>query len=161
MGASKHKGRAVKTTMLLLRLVVMIIQLAGLMAFFTDYVQWNLLLSVLLSVLLVMWMPLVATVLGFVGAIQVWLWPWWLALLVFLPGLALSLMAIAGVGAASLLSVFVLRKRQGQFAEALRRAQPHGQQGPHQAPPHQASGKGDIIEGEVVSSKVDDDTPKS
>jgi len=105
----------VKTTMLLLRLVVMIIQLAGLMAFFTDYVQWNLLLSVLLSVLLVMWLPLVATVLGFVGAIQVWMWPWWLALLVFLPGLALSLMAIAGVGAASLLSVFVLRKRQGQF----------------------------------------------
>ena len=145
----------------------MIIQLAGLMAFFTDYVQWNLLLSVLLSVLLVMWLPLVATVLGFVGAIQVWMWPWWLALLVFLPGLALSLMAIAGVGAASLLSVFVLRKRQGQFAEALRRAQqqgqpqqPYGQSGPNQTPPHQASGKGDIIEGEVVSSKVDDDASK-
>lgn len=138
----------------------MIIQLAGLMAFFTDYVQWNLLLSVLLSVLLVMWLPLVATVLGFVGAIQVWLWPWWLALLVFLPGLALSIMAIAGVGAASLLSVFVLRKRQGQFAEALRRAQQ--QQGQtSQAPPHQASGEGDIIEGEVVSSKVDDDAPKT
>jgi len=138
----------------------MIIQLAGLMAFFTDYVQWNLLLSVLLSVLLVMWLPLVATVLGFVGAIQVWMWPWWLALLVFLPGLALSLMAIAGVGAASLLSVFVLRKRQGQFAEALRRAQQQGQSGANQAPPHQASGKGDIIEGEVVSSKVDDDAAK-
>jgi hypothetical protein len=153
--------------MLLLRLVVMIIQLAGLMAFFTDYVQWNLLLSVLLSVLLVMWLPLVATVFGFIGAIKVWLWPWWLALLVFLPGLALSLMAIAGVGAASLLSVFVLRKRQGQFAEALRRAQqqqgqqPYGQSGPNQAPPHQANGEGDIIEGEVVSSKVDDDAPKS
>jgi len=154
--------------MLLLRLVVMIIQLAGLMAFFTDYVQWNLFLSVLLSVLLVMWLPLVATVLGFIGAINVWFWPWWLALLVFLPGLALSLMAIAGVGAASLLSVFVLRKRQGQFAEALRRAQqqgqpqqPYGQSGPNQAPPHQASGKGDIIEGEVVSSKVDDDASKS
>lgn len=138
----------------------MIIQLAGLMAFFTDYVQWNLLLSVLLSVLLVMWLPLVATVLGFIGAIQVWMWPWWLALLVFLPGLALSLMAIAGVGAASLLSVFVLRKRQGQFAEALRRAQQQGQSAPNQAPPHQASGKGDIIEGEVVSSKVDDDAAK-
>ncbi len=156
--------------MLLLRLVVMIIQLAGLMAFFTDYVHWGLLLSVVLSVVLVMWFPLVATVLGFIGAIKVWLWPWWLALLVFLPGLALSLMAIAGVGAASLLSVFVLRKRQDGLAEALRQAQQRAQQqaqgGAYQqrsdAPhPGAQDGRGDIIEGEVVSSKVDDEAPKS
>ncbi len=159
--------------LVLLRLAVVIIQMAGLLAFFLDYLEWGMFASVLAAVALVLLMPLVATILGFIGAIKVWLWPWWLALLVFLPGLALSIMALAGFGAAGLLTAFFLRRvrqrrggsftggpfaggpfaggpfARGPFAGQPGAGQPGGQQSDSPA------GDGRTIEGEVISSRVD------
>lgn len=130
---------------LLLRLVVLVVQMAGLLAYFAQYLQWGPLASVLSSVLLVAFLPLVGTVLGFIGAIKVWLWPWWLALLVFLPGLALSLAALVGVGTAGLLTALRFRRRLRGAAGPDGRTRP-------------GSFRGDTIEGEVLSSRVDNDT---
>lgn len=145
----------------LLRLVVIVIQMAGLMAFFVDYSGWSVLLALPVAVLLAVFMPLVATILGCIGAIKVWLWPWWLALLVFLPGLAFSLTAIAGVGAAGILSMLFFRKRlQAGFRAGRFKAGTFGPGGfnagshPHAGQGGQAP-QGDTIEGEVLSSRVD------
>lgn len=136
----------------LLRLVVMIIQLAAVMVFFTDGVGWGLWLAVPLTVLVVLLLPFVGAVLAIIGAIQVWLWPWWLALLVFLPGLVLSLLALFGVGTAGALSWWLLRRR---LPTAMQQAQQHAAQD------RQARSRpvDDVIEGEVLDSRLDDDPP--
>lgn len=147
--------RAVVLTML--RFVIVIIQMTALMAFFIDHMGWGLVLGAVSAVLLSLFTPIVATLLAMVGAIKVWAWPWWAAMLVFLPGLALSLTAIAGVGAAGLLSALFFRRlrartQQGGFAGGgfTRR----------QGPPHDDQGTGRTIEGEVISSRVDDSEPR-
>lgn len=171
----------------LLRFVVLIIQMAGLMAYFVQYVGWNPLLAVIVSVLLATLLPLAATILGFLGAIHVWGWSWGLALLVFLPGLALSLAAMAGIGAASLFSVLALKRMRrqggpwhspggpggagwggrfggrfgrGGFGQGSSGQGGFGQEGqPHDgAAPEDHSQSGNVIEGEVISSHLDNDT---
>lgn len=142
----------------ILRVAVLTLQVAGVMAFFSQHLGWGLPAAVLLSVLLTAFLPLAATILGFIGAIKVWLWPWWLALLIFLPGLALSLAALLGMGTAG--AALILRQRlrggaAGAHARAGRGARGNWQRGPQGG---QAAGEGgDTIEGEVLSSRVDKD----
>lgn len=155
--------RAVVLT--LLRFVIVVIQMAALMAFFLDHLGWGLFGGVLSAMLVSIFMPLVATVLAMVGAVKVWLWPWWAAVLVFLPGLALSLTALAGVGAAGLLSALLFRRvqarggfRAGPFAaggDGFRQSS-----GPAAHGADHAAGGGQTIEGEVLSSRVDDNAPR-
>lgn len=137
----------------LLRLVLMIVQLAAVMVFFTDWVGWSLWLALPLTVLVVMALPFVGTVLGIIGAIKVWLWPWWLALLVFLPGLVLSVLALFGVGTAGVLSWWMLRRR---LPDAMRKAQQQA------GTRHRATTatEADVIEGEVLGSRIDDEPPR-
>lgn len=145
-----------KPLLSLLRLIVAIIQMAGLMAYFVDYQQWNTLMAVIAAVALTLFLPLAATILGFIGAMKVWGWAWWVAMLVFLPGLALSLTAIAGVSLASLVAAF-----------ALKRVRQHAghRQSPFQAANDDSTttqASGEVIEGEVISSHFDNETkPKS
>ncbi len=146
---------------LLLRLAVLAIQMAGLLAYFSQYLGWSSLASMIVSVLLVVFLPLAATILGFIGALKVWLWPWWLALIVFLPGLAFSLAALVGVGTAGLLGALFFKRRLQHFRQ--------GGGGPFQRGPFRAQdplrgetrqdqgGSGSTIEGEVLSSRVDND----
>lgn len=142
---------------LLLRLAVLVIQMAGLLAYFSQYLGWSSLASLLVSLLLVMFLPLAATILGFIGALKVWLWPWWLALIVFLPGLALSLAALVGVGTAGILSALFFKRRLQRYQQ--------GGAGPFQRGPFQSAaggdpadaGQGSTIEGEVLSSRVDNE----
>ncbi len=144
---------------LLLRFAVLVIQMAGLLAYFSQYLGWGSFASAVVSVLLVAFLPLVATVLGFIGAIKVWAWSWWLALIVFLPGLALSLAALVGVGTAGVLSALVFRRKlqrmggQGGWGAGTHGREQSGQQGPGSA----AGGQGSTIEGEVLSSRVDNE----
>lgn len=158
---------------LLLRLAVLVIQMAGLLAYFSQYLGWSSLASMIVSVLLVAFLPLAATVLGFIGALKVWLWPWWLALIVFLPGLALSLAALVGVGTAGILGALFFKRRLQRFQRGTggpfqrgpfytggdTSGQPGGQQGPLHGEGRQdhAGGSGSTIEGEVLSSRVDND----
>lgn len=140
-----------KPLLSLLRLIVAIIQMAGLMAYFVEYQQWNALMAVIVAIALTLFLPLAATILGFIGAMKVWGWAWWVAMLVFLPGLALSLTAIAGVSLASLVAAFALKRVR--------------QQSGRRQPPHQAANddttteraSGEVIEGEVISSHFDNE----
>jgi hypothetical protein len=90
------------------------------------------------------------------GAVYAWSWPWWLAFLVFLPGLTLALTAVAGVGILGMLSAFLF-KRFGIKLATRGTAGRAGRVPPHEAEPS-AAGRGDTIEGEVLSSRVDTDT---
>lgn len=151
--------------LLILRIVVMAIQIAGMMAFFNTVLGWGQFATFLSSLLVALFLPLLGTFLGAYGAWQVWDWAWWLVLLVFLPSLALSLMALVGVGAAGLLSALFLRKRlqagfgRGGFGQGgFRRPDGMSPEREHQASGHSAdAGQGSTIEGEVLSSRVDND----
>lgn len=137
----------------LLRFAVALVQMAGLLAYFHQYLDWGLFSTVIVALLMTLLVPLAATIFGFLGAIHAWAWPWWLALLVFLPGLAMALAAMAGVGIAGLLSGVLLRRLRTRQPEAS----PFSRQ-QHSANAHEP------IEGEVLSSRVDGDprqTPPS
>lgn len=156
--------------LLILRIVVMAIQIAGMMAFFNTVLGWGQFATFLSSLLVALFMPLLGTFLGAYGAWQVWDWSWWLVLLVFLPSLALSLMTLVGVGAAGLLSALFLRKRlqagfgrggfgQGGFGHGGFR-RPDGaspEQGRQDSGRPADASQGSTIEGEVLSSRVDSD----
>ena len=146
----------------LLRFVIALVQMAGLIAYFHQHLDWGLLPTALVALLLTLLVPIAATIFGFMGAIYAWAWPWWLAFLVFLPGLAMALTAIAGVGILGALSAFLM-KRLG-----VRRPQRGPFAGRGQMPPEHeahsgydrgdnASNRGSTIEGEVISSRVEPD----
>lgn len=138
-----------------LRFLVALVQMAGLLAYFHIHLGWGLLPTALLAFALTLLVPIAATIFGFMGAIYVWAWPWWLAFLVFLPGLAMALTAVASVGILGVLSAFLM-KRLG-----VRRPQRGPFAGRGQMPPqpesHTHAGRGDTIEGEVISSRVEPD----
>ena len=142
----------------LLRFLIALVQMAGLLAYFHQHLGWGLLPTALLALALTLLVPIAATIFGFMGAIYAWAWPWWLAFLVFLPGLAMALTAVAGVGIVGVLSAFLM-KRMG-----VRRA-PRGPFADGQRPPQSDSythsgahsNQGSTIEGEVISSRVEPD----
>lgn len=77
-----------------------------------------------------------------------------LALLVFLPGLVITLTALAGAGMAGLLGALLFRRvrarggfARGPFATAA-----------GQPDPSPAASAGEVIEGEVISSRVDNES---
>ena len=123
-----------------LRFLIALVQMAGLIAYFHQYLGWGLLPTAVVALLLTLLVPIAATILGFLGAIHAWAWPWWLAFLVFLPGLAMALAAVAGVGVVGMLTAFLM-KRLG-----LR----------HRRDDTPAD-RGSTIEGEVISSRVEPD----
>lgn len=127
-----------------LRFLIALVQMAGLIAYFHQYLGWGLLPTALVALLMTLLVPIAATILGFMGAIYAWAWPWWLAFLVFLPGLAMALTAVAGVGILGMLSAFLM-KRLGRHRSATRHAR------------EPSADAGDTIEGEVISSRVDPD----
>lgn len=128
-----------------LRFLVALVQMAGLLAYFHVHLGWGLLPTAVLAFAMTLLVPIAATIFGFMGAIYAWGWPWWLAFLVFLPGLAMALTAIAGVGVVGLLSGVLLRRLR------VRQPAPSPFDRPSQTGPH------DTIEGEVLSSRVDND----
>lgn len=146
-----------------LRLLVVVVQMTALMAYFLEYLYWGIVPGMLWAFLVSLFLPLVATVLAVIGAVQVWAWPWWAALLIFLPGLMISFTALAGVGLAGLLSALLFRRvraRGGPFAEAFARARAaQGQADAAQARSGRTTAPHDdrTIEGEVISSRVDND----
>jgi len=82
-------------------------QLAATYAGLVDWLGVPWLLAVLLSVF-IGWMPLVGTVLGVLGAVYVWHWAWWQAVLLFFGVQAL----ILGVGGfAGIVAWFSERRR--------------------------------------------------
>jgi len=141
-----------------LRFLVALVQMAGLLAYFHVHLGWGLLPTAALAFAMTLLVPIAATIFGFMGAIYAWGWPWWLAFLVFLPGLAMALTAIAGVGILGALSAFLMkrlgvrRQQRGPFA---------GSQVPPQSDSYTHSGQhsnqGSTIEGEVISSRVEPD----
>mgnify|MGYP007026933771 CR=1 FL=1 len=137
-----------------LRFLVALVQMAGLLAYFHVHLGWGLLPTALLAFAMTLFVPIAATIFGFMGAIYAWAWPWWLAFLVFLPGLAMALTAVASVGILGVLSAFLM-KRLG-----VRRPQ-RGPFGAGQMPPqsdsHPHASQGSTIEGEVISSRVEPD----
>lgn len=133
--------------MSLIRFLIALVQMAGLIAYFHIHLEWNLWLTAIVALVLTLLVPIVATIFGFMGAIYAWSWPWWLALLVFLPGLTMALTAVAGVGILGVLSAFIA-KRLGMTRASRGRAP--------EATPNE-SVHGDTIEGEVISSRVDPD----
>jgi len=130
-----------------LRFLIALVQMAGLIAYFHQYLDWGLLPTAVVALLLTMLVPIAATILGFMGAVYAWAWPWWLAFLVFLPGLAMALAAVAGVGIVGALSAFLM-KRLGMRQRRGGNTSEHGSN---------ASGHGSTIEGEVISSRVEPD----
>jgi hypothetical protein len=80
-------------------LVLGLFQLAAIQAGLSDWRGLHWTIAVPLSVSLA-YCPLVGTVLGFIGAINVWHWEWWQAALLFFGGLGLSL-ALGGIAAMS------------------------------------------------------------
>lgn len=142
--------------MSVLRFLIALVQMAGLIAYFHQYHEWPLLPTAIVALALTLLAPIVATIFGFMGAVYAWSWPWWLAFLVFLPGLTLALTAVAGVGILGMLSAFLL-KRFGIKLATRGTAGGAGRASPHTAEPS-AAGRGDTIEGEVLSSRVDTDT---
>ena len=137
-----------------LRFLVALVQMAGLLAYFHVHLGWGLLPTALLAFAMTLFVPIAATIFGFMGAIYAWAWPWWLAFLVFLPGLAMALTAVASAGILGVLSAFLM-KRLG-----VRRPQ-RGPFGAGQMPPqsdsHPHASQGSTIEGEVISSRVEPD----
>lgn len=138
-----------------LRFLVALVQMAGLLAYFHIHLGWDLLPTAILAFAMTLFVPIAATIFGFMGAIYAWAWPWWLAFLVFLPGLAMALTAVASVGILGVLSAFLMKRlgvqrpQRGPFAG-------RGQM-PPQSESHTHSSRGDTIEGEVISSRVEPD----
>lgn len=148
----------------LLRFLVALVQMAGLLAYFHQYLDWGLLPTAVVALLLTLLVPIAATIFGFMGAIYAWAWPWWLAFLVFLPGLTMALTAVASVGILGVLSAFLMKRLgvrrplRGPFAGAGQmppqsdsRTHTNTHSGVH-------SGQGSTIEGEVISSRVEPDS---
>ena len=83
-------------------IVLLILRVAAVSAWLVGELHWGSLMAGITAVLGSLYFPLVATILGCIGAVQVWGWPIWVAVLVFLPGLVLSIAALLGIGAAGL-----------------------------------------------------------
>ncbi|MHA6283697.1 hypothetical protein ACX3SL_11215 [Morganella morganii] len=62
--------------------ILNIVQIAAVIAGFHDWLEWNIVVSVILAVV-VGWMPLVGTFLGVMGAVYGWGWEYWQAILLF------------------------------------------------------------------------------
>lgn len=149
-------------------LVLLILRVAALSAWLVGELHWGALMAGIVAVLGSLYLPLAATVLGCFGAVQVWGWPVWVAVLVFLPGVVLSLAAVLGIGAAGLMAWRKPEVRQAfRWARGQRAAQ--GERYSHdnrasstpeaeptytnRRPQQPASGR--TLEGEVISSRVD------
>lgn len=146
-------------------LVLLVLRIAALSAWLVGQFHWSPLMAGVTAVLGSLYFPLVATVLGCVGAVQVWGWPVWVAVLVFLPGVVLAIAALLGVGAAGFMAwrkpevrqAFRWAKGQRAQQERYTRASPLDQEDEptytNQRPQQPASGR--TLEGEVISSRVD------
>ncbi len=145
-----------------LRFLVALVQMAGLLAYFHVHLGWGLLPTAILAFAMTLLVPIAATIFGFMGAIYAWAWPWWLAFLVFLPGLAMALTAVASVGILGVLSAFLMKRlgvRRPQHGPFAGRGQmpPQSDSHTHANRGDTHSGRGDTIEGEVISSRVEPD----
>lgn len=126
-----------------LALVLLLLRVAAISAWLVGGFQWSSLMAGVTAVLLSLYFPLISTVMASIAAVKAWSWPVWVSVLVFLPGVVLALMALAGVGAASAVAWHRFKKLSPRRAGAA------------STPPPQASSSGTTIEGEVISSRVD------
>lgn len=124
-----------------LRFVIAVVQMAGLLAFFHQHEGWGNLTSMLAALLIAVWLPFVGAILGLIAAIKVWSWSWLLAVLVFLPGLILPVLALFGFAGAGAWSLWRWRNAT-RMPEGWSRTVPPGQ--------------GDVIEGEVIRSHTEE-----
>lgn len=141
-----------------LRFLVALVQMAGLLAYFHIHLGWGLLPTAILAFAMTLFVPIAATIFGFMGAIYAWAWPWWLAFLVFLPGLAMALTAVASVGILGVLSAFLMKRlglRRPQHGPFVGGRMPPQSDSHTYSEPH--SNQGSTIEGEVISSRVEPD----
>lgn len=130
-----------------LALLLLLLRVAAISAWLVAGFQWSPLMAGITAVLVSLYFPLISTVAACIGAVKAWSWPVWVSVLVFLPGVVLALMAIAGVGAASAMAWHKFKgfPPRGQRTDAGAQS---GTGGPSQP-------RGDTIEGEVISSRVD------
>lgn len=149
-------------------LVLLILRVAALSAWLVGELHWGALMAGIVAVLGSLYLPLAATILGCFGAVQVWGWPVWVAVLVFLPGVVMAIAAIMGIGAAGLMAWRKPEVRQAfRWARGQRAAQQErytqASSTPEDEPtytnrrPKQAA-SGRTLEGEVISSRVDPPT---
>lgn len=146
-------------------LVLLVLRVAALSAWLVGELHWGPLMAGIVAVLGSLYLPLAATILGCFGAVQVWGWPVWVAVLVFLPGVVLSLAAVLGIGAAGLMAWRKPEVRQAfRWAKGQRRAQQErytrASSAPEEEPTYtnrrpQQPASGRTLEGEVISSRVD------
>lgn len=145
-------------------LILLILRIAALSAWLVGELHWGPLMAGITAVLASLYLPLAATILGCFGAVQVWGWPVWVAVVVFLPGVVLSIAALMGIGAAGLMAwrkpevrqAFRWAKTQRAKQERYTRASSAPEEEPtytNRRPQQPASGR--TLEGEVISSRVD------
>lgn len=132
-----------------LALLLLLLRVAAISAWLVGSFHWSSLMAGITAVLLSLYFPLISTVAASIGAVKAWAWPVWVSVLVFLPGVVLALMALAGVGAASAMA---WHKFKG-FPPRGHRTDSGAQPGAGRA----SQTRGDTIEGEVISSRVDPD----
>jgi hypothetical protein len=87
-----------------------LLQLAAIQAGLTAWLGLHWLLAIILSVILA-WMPLIGSILGFVGAMKGWHWDWWQAGLLFF-GIPLAgiIFALVSAGTAGIADWFARRR---------------------------------------------------
>jgi hypothetical protein len=144
--------------------MLLILRIAALSAWLVGELHWGPLMAGLIAVLASLYLPLAATILGCFGAVQVWGWPVWVAILVFLPGVVLSIAALMGIGAAGLVAWRKPEVRQAfRWARSQRAKQERytsASSAPEEEPTYtnrrpQQPASGRTLEGEVISSRVD------
>jgi len=86
--------------------VMGLVQLYAVCSFFIGYWGWHLLLAVPVSLFLA-YIPLIGSICGYIGAVKVWGWALWQALLLFFwwPVLVIT-MAAFGLGGAFIVDRF-------------------------------------------------------
>lgn len=146
-------------------IVLLILRVAAVSAWLVGELHWGSLMAGITAVLGSLYFPLIATILGCIGAVQVWGWPVWVAVLVFLPGVVLSIAALLGIGAAGFMAWRKPEVRQAfRWAKGQRAQQERYTNGSatqpedettytNRRPQQPASGR--TLEGEVISSRVD------
>ncbi|MEO6698694.1 MAG: hypothetical protein ABIR53_03875 [Paraperlucidibaca sp.] len=146
-------------------LILLILRIAALSAWLVGELHWGPLMAGITAVLASLYLPLAATILGCFGAVQVWGWPVWVAVVVFLPGVVLSIAALMGIGAAGLMAWRKPEMRQAFRWAKSQRAEQERYTRASSTPPEdeptytnrrpQQPASGRTLEGEVISSRVD------
>lgn len=83
----------------LIVIILGFIQFFAVLGFWGTYLGLNIIITALVSVFLVLYLPVIAAVIGFFGAVYAWGWTWWQAGLLLFGSLAFyTVLEILGLG---------------------------------------------------------------